>query len=158
MPTITPFLWFDTQAEEARAFYRSVFARSEAGATQRYPGADGSDKVLMAAFELEGQSFIALNGGPHFRFNEAVSFAVTCADQAEVDDLWHKLTDGGEPGRCGWLKDRYGLSWQIIPSGMGALMGGPDSARAQRVQAALMGMSKIDLAALNRAHAGLRAE
>ena len=153
MPTITPFLWFDGQAEAASAFYRSVFADTKAGAVVRAgPGADAP--VFTAAFELEGQPFIALNGGPHFTFNEAVSFLVSCADQAEADDLWDKLVAGGTPSRCGWLKDRFGLSWQIVPSGLRDLMGDPDPVRAARVRDTLMGMTRIDLAALRAARDG----
>lgn len=150
MPTITPCLWFDKEAEEAIAFYRSVFARSEGG--PRLLVGDG--QVLTARFELEGQPLVALNGGPHFRFNEAVSLLVACADQAEVDDLWDKLLDGGEASRCGWLKDRYGLSWQIVPAELFDLMGDDDPAKAKRVGEAMMAMVKLDLAALKAAHAG----
>ena len=150
MPTITPCLWFDGQAVEAITFYRSVFANSKGGPRLLL----GDEQVLTANFELEGQPFIALNGGPHFRFNEAVSFLVACTDQAEVEDLWDKLLDGGEPSRCGWLKDRYGLSWQIVPVELFDLMGDPDPSKAKRVGDAMMGMIKLDLAALKAAHAG----
>lgn len=150
MPTITPCLWFDTEGEEAIAFYRSVFANSEGG--PRLLVGDG--QVLTANFALEGQPFIALNGGPHFKFTEAVSFLVACKDQAEVDDLWDKLLDGGTPSQCGWLKDRYGLSWQIAPAEVFDLLGDRDPAKAKRVIEAVRGMIKLDLAALKAAHAG----
>lgn len=153
MPTITPCLWFDSQAEEAIAFYRSVFANSKDG--PKLMVGDGPErKVLTASWELEGQPFIGLNGGPHFHFTEAISFMVTCADQAEVDDLWDKLLDGGKPSRCGWLKDRFGLSWQIVPAGVFDLYNDPDRAKAKRAMDAMMGMVKLDLAELKRAHAG----
>lgn len=150
MPTITPFLWFDGEAEKASAFYRSVFAGSKAGPVVR-AGAAADAPAVTVSFELEGQPVIALNGGPHVTFNEAVSFLVACADQAEVDSLWDRLADGGTPGRCGWLKDRFGLSWQVVPAELGTLMGDPDPVRAGRVRAALMGMARIDLAALRAA-------
>ena len=153
MPSITPFLWFDNQAEEAIAFYRSVFANSKGGPMQMV--GDGPERRLLSgSWELEGQPFMAINGGPHFSFTEAVSFMVTCADQAEVDDLWEKLLDGGKASRCGWLKDRFGLSWQIVPQGMFALLNDPDRAKAKRAPDAMMGMVKLDLAELERAHAG----
>ena len=153
MPTITPFLWFDNQAEEAIAFYRSVF-KNVKGGPQLKVGETPTSRALTWSFELEGQPLIALNGGPYFTFNEAVSFFVGCADQDEVDDLWEKLCDGGTPSRCGWLKDRFGLSWQIVPVEMGALLSDPDPAKAKRVKDAMMDMIKLDLAALKRAHAG----
>ena len=151
MPTApTPFLWFDTQAEEAMNFYVSIFPRSKVGAVTRAQG-----RVMTVEFELDGQRFMGLNAGPQFAFNEAVSFFVGCDSQEEIDDLWAKLTaDGGEPGRCGWLKDRFGLSWQIIPSVLGKRLQDTDPAKAQRVVQAMMGMVKIDIAGIERAYAG----
>ena len=151
MQKITPFLWFDTEAEEAARYYVSVFKNSRIGQVARGP--DG--KVMVIGFELDGLKFTALNGGPLYKFTEAISLQVDCADQAEIDDLWDKLTaDGGEPGRCGWLKDRFGLSWQVVPANMGQLIGGDDPAKAQRAVAAMMGMKKLDIAALERAYNG----
>jgi predicted 3-demethylubiquinone-9 3-methyltransferase (glyoxalase superfamily) len=150
MPAITPFLWFDTQAEEAMNFYASVFPRSKVISVNRAGG-----RVMAVEFELEGQRFMALNAGPIYKFNEAVSFFVGCDTQQEIDDYWAKLTAaGGEPGRCGWLKDRYGLSWQIVPKSLGGMLGGTDGARSQRVMQAMMQMNKIDLPALQQAYAG----
>lgn len=149
MQKIIPFLWFDNQAEEAVNFYVATFNNSEVLSVT--PGPDG--KVMMAVFRLEGQQFMALNGGPHHKFTEAISLYVDCKTQAEVDELWGKLTaDGGEPGPCGWLKDKYGLSWQIIPSVLGELMGDPDPAKAQRVMQAMLQMSKIEVAKLQAAY------
>lgn len=149
MQKITPFLWFDNQAEEAVNFYVSIFNNSEV--LNMTPGPDG--KVMMAVFQLEGQKFMALNGGPHHKFTEAISLYVDCKTQAEVDELWNKLTaEGGEPGPCGWLKDKYGLSWQIIPSALGELMNDPDPAKAQRVMQAMLQMSKIEVAQLQAAY------
>jgi predicted 3-demethylubiquinone-9 3-methyltransferase (glyoxalase superfamily) len=149
MKKITPFLWFDTQAEEAMYFYISIFKHSKVlGVT---PGPDG--KAMSVSFELEGQEFIGLNAGPQFKFNEAISFFVDCETQQEVDELWSKLTaDGGEESMCGWLKDKYGLSWQIIPQGLGQMLNDPDPARAQRVMQAMLKMNKIDLAGLEAAY------
>lgn len=157
MNKISPFLWFETQAEEAANFYVSVFPGSRIVSTSRYgdagPGPKGS--VMTVEFELEGQTFIALNGGPQFRFNEAVSFSVDCNSQEEVDAYWDKLTaDGGEPGPCGWLKDKYGLSWQINPRILGQLLSDPDPAKAKRVMEAMLQMSKIEIPVLQRAAAG----
>ena len=157
MNKISPFLWFETQAEEAANFYVSVFPGSRIVSTSRYgdagPGPKGS--VMTVEFELEGQTFIALNGGPQFRFNEAVSFSVDCDSQEEVDAYWDKLTaDGGEPGPCGWLKDKYGLSWQINPRVLGQLLSDPDPAKAKRVMEAMLQMSKIEIPVLQRAAAG----
>ena len=150
MPTITPFLWFDTQAEEAMNFYASVFKRSKVLAVNR-----AGDKVMSVRFELEGQEFMALNAGPVFTFNEAVSFFVGCETQAEIDDLWEKLlAGGGAATRCGWLKDKFGLSWQIVPNVLGRLLSDPDPAKAQRTMQAMLQMQKLDLGALTRAHAG----
>lgn len=150
MPTITPFLWFDTQAEEAMNFYTSVFERSKVIAVNRAGG-----RVQTVTFELEGQTFMGLNAGPVFQFNEAVSFFVSCETQAEIDTLWNKLiAGGGAPSQCGWLKDRFGLSWQIIPSALGRMLSDPDPAKAQRTAQSMMTMQKIDLAALERAYRG----
>lgn len=156
-PKITPFLWFDTQAEEAMLFYASVFKHARIGSVTRYgdPGPGQQGKVMTAEFELEGQRFIALNAGPMYAFTEAISFVVDCTSQEEVDEFWEKLTaDGGQPGRCGWLKDKYGLSWQIVPAALGELLQDPDPARGQRVMAAMLQMNKIDIARLHEAHAG----
>ena len=151
MKKITPFLWFDTQAEEAMNFYVSVFKNSKAGNISRGP--DG--KAFIVNFELDGQEFMGLNAGPQFKFNEAISMFVNCEDQAEVDELWAKLTaDGGEESMCGWLKDKYGLSWQIIPKQLGELMGDPDPVKAQRVTQAMLQMRKIDVAGLQQAYDG----
>jgi predicted 3-demethylubiquinone-9 3-methyltransferase (glyoxalase superfamily) len=156
MPRIHPFLWFDDQAEEAMNFYVSIFPNSKVVSILRYgeagPGPAGS--VMTAAFELDGQPFTALNGGPHFKFTEAVSFVVDCADQAEVDAYWEKLGAGGEPSRCGWLKDRFGLSWQIVPTELPALLGGPDPEKARRANEAMMQMTKLDIARLRQAREG----
>ncbi|MEU5384893.1 VOC family protein [Kitasatospora cineracea] len=151
---ITTFLWFDDQAEQAAEFYTSVFEYGRITDVQRYsdagPGEAGS--VMLVSFELFGQEFLALNGGPSFRFNEAVSLQVDCADQAEVDRYWELLTaDGGAPGPCGWLKDRYGLSWQIVPRRMTELLADPDPERARRATAAMLQMGKLDVAALEAA-------
>ncbi len=148
---ITPFLWFDGQAEEAAAFYVSLFPDS--AVTSVTPGPDGA--ALVVGFRLAGAHYyLALNGGPHFKFTEAVSLSIDCQTQAEVDDLWEKLSAGGSKGRCGWLKDKYGLSWQVIPSALGELMGGADRAKAARVMAAMMGMTKLDIQGLRDAAAG----
>jgi predicted 3-demethylubiquinone-9 3-methyltransferase (glyoxalase superfamily) len=157
MQKITPFLWFDRQAEEAARFYVSVFTNSRIVKTVRYgeagPGPTGS--VMTVAFELNGVPFTALNGGPLFHFSEAISFVVNCQSQSEVDVLWEKLSAGGEPGRCGWLKDRYGLSWQVVPTVLPVLLGDPDAAKAQRTMQAMLKMDKLDIAALEKAHSGL---
>jgi len=156
MQKITPFLWFDSQAEEAAKFYVSVFGNSRILKTVRYgtagPGPAGS--VMTVVFELNGVQFTALNGGPLHRFSEAISFVVNCQSQAEVDTVWEKLSAGGQPDRCGWVKDRYGLSWQVVPSVLPVLLGDPDAAKAQRTMAAMLKMSKLDIAALEKAHAG----
>ena len=154
---ITPFLWFDGRAEEAMLFYTSIFKNSKVGRVSRCgdagPGPKGS--VMSATFELEGQPFHALNGGPMFQFTPAISFFVDCNTQDEVDELWNKLTaDGGKPSRCGWLQDKFGVSWQIIPSALGELLGDPDPAKSGRVMRAMMQMAKIDIAGLQRAHDG----
>ena len=147
MPTITPFLWFDGQAEEAMQFYASIFERSRVIATNRAQG-----KVISVRFGLENQEFIALNAGPDFKFTEAVSFFVGCETQQEIDELWTKLTaDGGTPGRCGWLKDKFGLSWQIVPNALGRMLGDPATGR--QVMNAMLQMSKLDLKRLEEAAA-----
>lgn len=155
MSRVTPFLWFDTQAEDAARFYVSIFPNSTLGTITRYgsagPGPEGS--VMTVEFELDGQPFTALNGGPHFQFNEAVSFTIECSSQEEVDDYWARLTDGGEEGPCGWLKDRYGLSWQVNPTRLAELLRDPDGSRSQRVMDAMLKMKKIDIAELERAAA-----
>jgi predicted 3-demethylubiquinone-9 3-methyltransferase (glyoxalase superfamily) len=162
MEKITPFLWFDSQAEEAAKFYTSVFKNSKIAAITRYDDTSSqaagrpSGSVMTVAFELEGQSFTALNGGPVFKFTEAISFVVSCKTQAEIDELWKRLSEGGAQGQCGWLKDRYGVSWQIVPANLGELLSGsgPDAQRSQRVMQALLKMTKLDLAALQRAYEG----
>ena len=156
MSKITPFLWFDTQAEEAAEFYTSVFGNSRVLSVNRYgdagPGPSGS--VMIVRFELDGREFVALNGGPeHFNFNESVSFTVNCSSQDEVDYFWEKLTEGGEEGPCGWLKDKYGLSWQVVPDRLPELVSDPDPERSQRAMRAMFQMKKIDIAALERAAA-----
>jgi predicted 3-demethylubiquinone-9 3-methyltransferase (glyoxalase superfamily) len=155
MQKITPFLWFDNQAEEAMNFYVSIFKNSKAGRVTRYgdagPGPKGS--VMSVTFQLEGQQFMALNGGPMFQFTPAISLFVDCETQEEVDELWEKLSAGGRPDRCGWLKDKFGLSWQIIPKALGELLGDKDPARASRAMKAMLKMSKIDVAEMKRAAA-----
>jgi predicted 3-demethylubiquinone-9 3-methyltransferase (glyoxalase superfamily) len=153
MPKITPWLWFDTQAEEAAEFYASVFPNSKLLEVTRYGSAGPRDEgsVMTVSFELDGQRLVGLNGGPEFTFSEAVSFQVACADQEEVDHYWSVLSEGGEEGPCGWLKDRYGLSWQIVPNALPELLGDPDPERAQRVMAAMLKMTKIEVAELERA-------
>src|SRR5438309_3066298 len=146
-PKVTPFLWFKDQAEEAARFYVSLFAGSEiTGVTS---GPDG--KPLVVEFRLAGLPLAALNGGPHFQLTEAFSLSIDCQSQAEVDDYWEKLTAGGTPGRCGWLKDRFGLSWQVVPAVLPKLIGDPDRAKAARVMNAMMGMIKLNIAALETA-------
>jgi predicted 3-demethylubiquinone-9 3-methyltransferase (glyoxalase superfamily) len=156
MQKITPFLWFDTQAEEAANFYVSIFKNSKIETVSRYgdagPGPKGS--VMVIQFQLEGQRFTALNGGPLFSFTPAISLLVDCQTQDEVDDLWRKLSAGGKPDRCGWLKDKYGLSWQIIPSALGKLMSDPDPEKSKRVMQAMLQMDKIDIKRLEQAHQG----
>ena len=153
MQKITPFLWFDTQAEEAAKFYASVFPNSKILKTARYgeagPGPKGS--VMTVEFELDGQRMIALNGGPQFKFTEAISLSVDCKDQKEVDHYWTKLSQGGQESMCGWLKDKYGLSWQVNPAILGELLSGPDAKKAKRVMEAMLKMKKIDIAALKAA-------
>jgi predicted 3-demethylubiquinone-9 3-methyltransferase (glyoxalase superfamily) len=145
-------LWFDGNGQEAAEFYVSVFKdRGDSGITGITPGPNGAP--LVVAFRLCGAEFLALNGGPHFKFNEAISLSVDCSSQEELDELWEKLSTGDSPGQCGWLKDRYGLSWQIVPAALPALLSGADPGRAQRVMAALMGMTKLDIRALEAAAA-----
>jgi len=153
MDAITPCLWFDTEAEEAAQFYTSVFPNSRIVHVSHYgsAGPRPAGMVLEVEFELNGRSFLALNGGPDFTFSEAISLQVDCKDQDEVDRLWVTLSEGGEEGPCGWLKDRYGLSWQIVPSVMYELIADPDPERAQRTIAAMLQMGKLDIAELERA-------
>ncbi|MEP7285196.1 MAG: VOC family protein [Chloroflexota bacterium] len=146
MQKITPFLWFDTQAEEAMNFYTSIFKNSKVIDVSR-----NGETVMSTTFELDGQRVMALNAGPEFKFNEAVSFFVNCETQAEVDELWGKLTDGGEESQCGWLKDKFGLSWQIVPTALGQLLGSPDPEKSRRVLEAMLKMKKIDIATLEQA-------
>jgi len=156
MQKITPFLWFNDQAEEAMHFYTSIFKNSKVGQISRYgkggPGPEG--KVMSATFQLEGQEFMALNGGPLFQFTEAISFFVNCETQEEVDELWEKLSAGGEKSRCGWLKDKYGLSWQIVPTILGELLSDKDAAKSQRVMQAMLKMVKLDIDKLKAAATG----
>ncbi len=150
---ITPCLWFDTQGEEAATYYTSLFENSRITGISRYgeAGPRPEGMVMTVDFELDGQPFVALNGGPDFTFNEAISLQVSCDSQEEVDDLWSKLTDGGEEGPCGWCKDRYGLSWQIIPEALFQLLGDPDPGRSQRAMRAMLGMMKLNVAELEQA-------
>ena len=155
MHDITPWLWFDTEAEEAATFYTSVFPSSKIVDVARYgsagPRPEGT--VMTVSFELDGQEFVALNGGPEFTFNEAISFQVSCETQEEVDAFWNALSEGGEEGPCGWLKDRFGVSWQIVPTALPRLLGDPDRERSQRVMSAMLNMKKIEIDALERAAA-----
>jgi predicted 3-demethylubiquinone-9 3-methyltransferase (glyoxalase superfamily) len=154
MPKITPFLWFDSQAEEAMNFYASIFKNSKIGRVSRYgdagPGPKGT--VMSATFQLEGQEFMALNGGPHFKFSPAISLFVNCNTQSEVDELWEKLSAGGKTERCGWLTDKFGLSWQIIPAVLGELLQDKDPQKSQRVMQAMLQMGKIDIERLKQAY------
>jgi predicted 3-demethylubiquinone-9 3-methyltransferase (glyoxalase superfamily) len=156
MDQITPCLWFDTAGEEAASFYTSVFPNSKVVDVAHYgeAGPRPAGTVMAVSFELNGQKFTALNGGPEFKFSEAISFQVSCENQEEVDAFWSKLTEGGEEGPCGWLKDKYGLSWQIFPKALPELLGDPVREKSQRVMAAMLKMKKIDLHALERAAAG----
>lgn len=151
---VTPFLWFDSQAEEAANFYVSLFTNSRVNHVTRYgaagPGPAGS--AMTVEFELDGVSFIALNGGPHFKLTEAFSMSIDCDSQAEVDDLWTKLTADGTPGHCGWLVDRYGLSWQVVPRALPRMLADPNPAKSQRVMQAMLQMSKIEIAPLQAAY------
>jgi len=153
MQKITPFLWFDNNAEEAANFYVSIFKNSKVLNIARYgdagPGPKGT--VLTVNFEIDGQKFIALNGGPQFKFTEAVSFVVNCETQEEIDYFWEKLSAGGEKSQCGWLKDKYGLSWQVVPAILGELMGGNDAERSNRVMQAILQMQKLEIEPLKRA-------
>jgi predicted 3-demethylubiquinone-9 3-methyltransferase (glyoxalase superfamily) len=154
MQKITPFLWFDNNAEEAINFYSSIFKNSNIVNVSRMGEGGHLPKgtLMSATFELEGQTFMALNGGPHFKFNEAISLFVNCETQQEVDELWEKLSAGGEESRCGWLKDKYGLSWQIIPTILGKLMQDKDAVKARNVMEAMLKMNKIDIKALEQAY------
>jgi predicted 3-demethylubiquinone-9 3-methyltransferase (glyoxalase superfamily) len=155
MQKITPFLWFDGKAEEAMRFYVSIFKNSKIGAITRYgdagPGPKGT--VMVATFQLEGQEFIALNGGPQFTFSPAISFVVNCETQEEVDAFWEKLAEGGEKLQCGWLRDKYGLSWQIVPTVLGEMMQDKDAEKSQRVMKAMLQMTKLDIKRLKQAYA-----
>jgi predicted 3-demethylubiquinone-9 3-methyltransferase (glyoxalase superfamily) len=154
---ITPCLWFDTQGEDAARFYTAIFPNSRITDVARY-GAAGprpEGEVMTAAFELDGQPFVALNGGPEFTFNEAISFQVSCKDQDEVDRYWDALAEGGEEGPCGWLKDKFGVSWQIVPEALPRLLGDPDPERAQRAMAAMLQMKKLDVSELEAAAGGV---
>jgi predicted 3-demethylubiquinone-9 3-methyltransferase (glyoxalase superfamily) len=146
-------LWFDTEAEEAAEFYTSLFENSRIANISRYP--EGAPRqagmVMTVEFELDGQRFVGINGGPKFTFTEAISLQISCEDQEEVDYFWERLTDGGEEGQCGWLKDRYGLSWQVVPKGMDDVFSDPDPERARRATQAMLGMRKLDIAALRSA-------
>jgi predicted 3-demethylubiquinone-9 3-methyltransferase (glyoxalase superfamily) len=154
MQKITPFLWFDGQAEEAANFYVAIFKNSRIVKITRYgdagPGPAGT--AMTVAFQLDGLDFIALNGGPHFKFSEAISFSVDCKTQQEVDECWAKLSEGGQEGQCGWLKDKFGLSWQIIPSALGKLLNDPDPQKSKRVMEAMLRMKKIDIQSLQKAY------
>jgi len=153
MQKITPCLWFDTEGEEAAKFYTSIFENSRILDISHYgdAGPRPAGTVMTVSFELEGQEYLALNGGPEFRFNESVSFHVHCETQEEVDRFWNNLTDGGEEGPCGWLKDKYGLSWQIIPTVLPELLGDPDPEKSQRAMQAMLDMKRIDINALRKA-------
>jgi predicted 3-demethylubiquinone-9 3-methyltransferase (glyoxalase superfamily) len=157
---ITPFLWFDDQAEEAAKFYISIFKNSRIGNIARYGKAEAkasgrpAGSVMTVEFQLEGQDFVALNGGPQFKFNEAVSFVVSCRTQAEVDRFWKRLCAGGKAVQCGWLKDKYGISWQIVPTILGELLGDEDAAKSQRVMQAMLKMVKLDIRHLKQAARG----
>ena len=159
--TITPCLWFDTQAEEAANFYCAIFKSSKITSISRFPEAGQevhhkpAGSVMVVAFELDGQPFTALNGGPQFTFDEAVSFQVMCETQVEVDYYWNALTAGGQEGPCGWLKDKFGLSWQVVPTAIPRMMTDPDRAKSARVMNAFMQMKKLDLAAIERAFNGI---
>jgi len=153
-----PFLWFDNKAEEAANFYVSIFRNSKIGTITRY-GEEGAKisgrpkgTVMVVAFQLDGQEIMALNGGPHFKFSEAISFLVNCETQQEVDELWEKLSEGGEEGRCGWLKDKYGLSWQIVPTVLGKMLQDKDAEKSERVMNAMLKMDKIEIKTLKQAY------
>src|SRR4051794_32332475 len=159
MPAITPSLWFDTEAEDAAAFYTSIFPNSRVVNITRYgdAGPRPAGTVMTVEWELDGRRFVGINGGPQFTFDEAVSFQISCQDQDELDYYWDKLSDGGREGRCGWLTDRFGLSWQVIPQGIGELIGDPDRERANRATSAMLGMRKLDLDAMRAAAEGVPA-
>ena len=159
MQRITPNLWFDTEAEEAAGFYCSVFENSRIVSVTRYTeaGPREAGTVMAVEFELDGQRFVGINGGPQFTFDEAVSFQIACETQDEVDYYWERLSEGGEEGPCGWLKDRYGLSWQVTPTGIAELFADPDPERARRATQAMLGMRKLDIAALRSAADGVPA-
>ncbi len=157
MQKITPFLWYDDKAEEAANFYCSIFGNSRISRISRY-GAEGAEAsgrpkgtVMTVEFQLEGQNFLALNGGPHFKFTEATSFVVNCETQEEVDKFWEKLSEGGQKSRCGWLKDKYGLSWQVVPTALGAMMQDKDPEKSRRVMKAMLEMDKLDIKKLKQA-------
>ena len=154
MPKISPFLWFDTQAEEAANFYVSIFSNSKILNISRYgePAPEAGASVMTVVFQLDGQEFVALNGGTLFKFTEAISLIVNCKTQEEVDTYWAKLLEGGEESRCGWLKDKYGLSWQIIPTLLGEMLSDPNRQKAKRVMEAMLKMKKIEIAELKRAY------
>ena len=156
MQKISPFLWFNDNAEEAVSFYTSIFKNAKILAVARYgeagPGPNGS--VMTINFQIEGQEFIALNGGPHFTFNEAISFSVDCETQQEVDELWEKLSEGGQKHQCGWAKDKFGLSWQVIPRILGEMLSDKDPEKAKRVMEAMLQMEKIDIKTLKQAYDG----
>ena len=160
MQKITPFLWFDDKAEEAVKFYVSIFKKSKIGRITRYgeagENASGRPKgsVMTVAFQIEGQDFTALNGGPHFKFTEAISLVVNCKTQGEIDELWEKLSAGGEKGQCGWLKDKYGLSWQIVPTVLGKMLQDKDPEKSERVIQAIIQMRKLDIKRLKQAYEG----
>jgi predicted 3-demethylubiquinone-9 3-methyltransferase (glyoxalase superfamily) len=156
MAKITPCLWFDTQGEAAATFYTSIFKNSRILSVTHYGSAGPRPEgmVMTVNFELDGLEFVALNGGPEFTFDEAISFQVNCESQAEIDEFWTKLSDGGEQGPCGWLKDKFGLSWQVVPVGMIEMLNHPDKERGQRAMKAMLGMKKLDLAALQAAFEG----
>jgi predicted 3-demethylubiquinone-9 3-methyltransferase (glyoxalase superfamily) len=156
---IVPNLWFDTEAEDAASFYVSVFPNSRITNVTHYTGAGprAAGEVMTVDFELNGNPFVAINGGPQFKFDEAVSFMITCEDQEEIDHYWERLTEGGSEGPCGWLKDRFGLSWQVVPEGMEELFADPDKSKAERAMRAMFEMKKIDVAALRAAAEGVPA-
>jgi predicted 3-demethylubiquinone-9 3-methyltransferase (glyoxalase superfamily) len=156
---ITPSLWFDTEAEEAANFYVSVFKDARIVNVARYTdaGPRPAGTVMTVEFELDGQRFVGINGGPQFKFDEAVSFQITCETQDDVDYYWDRLSEGGKEGQCGWLKDKYGLSWQVVPTGMEVVFGDPDPERARRAMEAMLGMSKLDIATLRAAADGVPA-
>lgn len=153
MPALTPNLWFDTEALEAAEFYVSVFPNSSVGRVSRYSeaGPRETGTVMAVSFTLDGTDFTAINGGPQFKFSEAISFHIGCADQDEVDYYWERLGEGGQEGRCGWLKDRFGLSWQVVPDELPAILGDPDAGRRERAMEAMLKMSRLDVAALRAA-------